>query len=309
MDPIARIKIGKDSTFAMLLAAQARRWEVWYMELDDLFSLDGRSHARMRRLGVTDRPGDWHEFGEERTRPLDGLDVILMRKDPPFDMEYITATYLLDDAERRGTLVVNRPASLRDNNEKVAATLFPDCCPATLISRSRAGFLSFLEEQGDIVVKPLDAMGGESVFRIRRNDPNTNVILETLTRHDRRFAMAQRFIPEISSGDKRILLVDGEPVPYALARIPREGELRGNLAAGGTARGVPLSEQDLRISRRVGPYLSEQGVMFAGIDVIGDYLTEINITSPTCIRELDAEFGLDIAGDLLDAVELRLGAA
>lgn len=309
MDTIARIKIRKDSTFAMLLAAQARDWQIWYMEPGDLWSSNGRSLARMRRLKVEDRPDDWFGYLEERIAPLDELDAILMRKDPPFDIEYITLTYLLDDAERRGTLVVNHPASLRDNNEKVAATLFPDCCPPTLIANDRSRFLEFLEEHGDIVVKPLDTMGGESVFRIRRNDPNTNVILETITRHDRRSVMAQRFIPEISAGDKRILLVDGEVVPYALARIPREGELRGNLAAGGTARGVPLTERDAWIARRIGPYLREQGVLFAGIDVIGDYLTEINITSPTCIRELDAAFGMDIAGDLMDVIDSRLSTS
>jgi glutathione synthase len=309
MDTIARIKIRKDSTFAMLLAAQARDWQIWYMEPGDLWSANGRTHARMRRLKVQDRDDDWFSLLEERVAPLDELDAILMRKDPPFDIEYITLTYLLDDAERRGTLVVNHPASLRNNNEKVAATLFPDCCPPTLIAKDRSRFLEFLEEHGDIVVKPLDTMGGESVFRVRRNDPNTNVILETITQHDRRAVMAQRFIPEISAGDKRILLVDGEVVPYALARIPREGELRGNLAAGGTARGVPLTERDAWIARRIGPYLREQGVLFAGIDVIGDYLTEINITSPTCIRELDAAFGMDIAGDLMAVIEARLSAS
>jgi glutathione synthase len=309
MDTIARIKIRKDSTFAMLLAAQARDWQIWYMEPGDLWSANGRTHARMRRLKVQDRDDDWFSLLEERVAPLDELDAILMRKDPPFDIEYITLTYLLDDAERRGTLVVNHPASLRNNNEKVAATLFPDCCPPTLIAKDRSRFLEFLEEHGDIVVKPLDTMGGESVFRIRRDDPNTNVILETITQHDRRAVMAQRFIPEISAGDKRILLVDGEVVPYALARIPREGELRGNLAAGGTARGVPLTERDAWIARRIGPYLRKQGVLFAGIDVIGDYLTEINITSPTCIRELDAAFGMDIAGDLMAVIEARLSAS
>lgn len=308
MDPIAAINIRKDSTFAMLLAAQARGWPLWYMELQDLWAEQGRAHARMRRLEVHDDALRWYEFGEIRNGPLDTLDVLLMRKDPPFDMEYIACTYLLDDAERRGTLVVNRPASLRDNNEKVAATLFPDCCPPTLVARQQEKFLGFLEIHEDIVVKPLDAMGGESVFRVRRGDHNTNVILETLTRHGRRFVMAQRFIPEIAAGDKRILLVDGAAVPYALARVPRPGELRGNLAAGGTARGVPLSERDAWIAGRVGPYLHEQGILFAGLDVIGDYLTEINVTSPTCIRELDKAFGLDIAGQLMDAIADRVRA-
>ncbi len=306
MNPIAHINIEKDSTFAMLLAAQAQGWQIWYMESADLWSVDGRTNARMKQLSVQDRPDEWYHLKETRIAPLDSLDVVLMRKDPPFDFEYITITYLLDDAQRRGTLVVNHPSSLRDYNEKVAATLFPDCCPATVISNSHGIFLDFLEEQGDIVVKPLDTMGGESVFRIRHGDSNTNVILETLTLRERRYAMAQRFIPAISEGDKRILLIDGEPVPYALARIPKPGELRGNLAAGGTARGVPLTERDAWIARRVGPELRDRGVVFAGLDVIGDYLTEINITSPTCIRELDKAFGLDIAGDLMTTIEKKL---
>ena len=306
MDPISAINVKKDSTFAMLLAAQSRGWALWYMEQEDLWSADGRTYARMRQLRVRDDASGWHEFSGERTRALDEMDVILMRKDPPFDMEYVTTTYLLGAAEQRGTLVVNGSASLVANNEKVAATLFPDCCPPTVIARRRAHFLAFLESERDIVVKPLDAMGGESIFRIRHGDPNTNVILETMTRHERRFIMAQQFIPEIARGDKRILLIDGEPVPYALARIPREGELRGNLAAGGMARGVPLGSRDRQIAERVGPYLREQGILFAGLDVIGDYLTEINITSPTCIRELDAEFGLDIAGDLMNLIERKL---
>ena len=306
MDPIADIKIRKDSTFAMLLAAQRRGWDLWYMEQADLWSRDGRTFGRMRRLSVDDDPARWFQFGELRSAPLSELDVVLMRKDPPFDLEYILTTYLLEDAERRGTLVVNRPQSLRDNNEKVAATLFPDLAPPTLISRDQGQLLSFLADHGDIVVKPLDAMGGQSIFRIRQGDPNTNVILETVTRLGRRSIMAQRFIPEITEGDKRILMIDGEPVPYALARIPKEGELRGNLAAGATARGVPLSARDLEICDATGPYLREQGILFCGLDVIGDHVTEINITSPTCIRELDSAFGLDIAGDLMNCIEQRL---
>ena len=306
MDPIAGINIKKDSTFAMLLAAQARGWPLWYMEMRDLWAEQDRAFARVRQLAVRDDPAGWYEFGESREMPLDTLDAVLMRKDPPFDMEYIACTYLLEHAARRGTLVVNRPASLRDNNEKVAATLFPECCPPTLIARQHDRFLRFLDTHDDIVVKPLDAMGGESVFRVRRGDPNTNVILETATHRGRRFVMAQRFIPEIASGDKRILLVDGEAIPYALARIPKAGELRGNLAAGGTARGVPLSERDAWIARRIGPYLRDRGILFAGLDVIGDYLTEVNVTSPTCIRELDSAFGLDIAGALMQAIERNL---
>ena len=265
-----------------------------------------RALAWTRQISLNDEDSNWFDEISQQLTDLAELDVIMMRKDPPFDMEYVTTTYLLGAAEQRGTLVVNGSASLVANNEKVAATLFPDCCPPTVIARRRAHFLAFLESERDIVVKPLDAMGGESIFRIRHGDPNTNVILETMTRHERRFIMAQQFIPEIARGDKRILLIDGEPVPYALARIPREGELRGNLAAGGTARGVPLEGRDRQIAERVGPYLREQGILFAGLDVIGDYLTEINITSPTCIRELDAEFGLDIAGDLMNLIERKL---
>jgi glutathione synthase len=306
MDPIATIKPYKDSTLAMLLAAQARGWPLWYMELGDLYLAGDRCHARMRPLRVRDDPDDWFTLGATRDAPLDELPVVLMRKDPPVDMEYVHATQLLELAERRGCLVVNRPAALRDLNEKLATAWFPDCCVPTLVTRDMAQLADFVATQGDAIVKPLDAMGGASVFRVRGGDPNRNVIFETLTDQGRRYAMVQRFIPEISAGDKRILLLDGEPVPYALARIPRPGETRGNLAAGGTGRGIPLSDRDRWIAARVGPVLRERGVLFAGIDVIGDYLTEVNITSPTCIRELDAQFGLDIAGDLIGRIGERL---
>ena len=308
MDPITGIKIRKDSTFAMMLAAHRRGWDIWYMEQRDLWSDDGRTFARMRRLTPIDDPGGWFRFHDTREQELDRLDAVLMRKDPPFDLEYIATTYLLEDAERRGTLVANRPRSLRDNNEKVAATLFPDLAPPTVVTREKDRLLAFLAKQGDIVVKPLDSMGGRSVFRIREGDPNTNVILETITEDEHRSVMAQRFIPEIAQGDKRILLIDGAAVPYALARVPKAGELRGNLAAGGTAQGIPLSTRDRLIADRVGSYLREQGILFAGLDVIGDYLTEINVTSPTCIRELDEAFGLDIAGDLMNAIEQKCQA-
>jgi len=306
MDPIATIKPHKDSTLAMLLAAQARGWSLWYLELGDLFLANDRCHGRMRPLQVSDERHHWFTLGAARTAPLDELPVVLMRKDPPLDMEYIHATQLLELAERRGCLVVNRPAALRDLNEKLATAWFPDCCVPSCVTRDLAQLADFLDTHHDIVVKPLDAMGGTLVFRVRAGDPNRNVIFETLTEHGRRYTMAQRFIPEISAGDKRILLVDGEPVPYALARIPQPGETRGNLAAGGTGKGVPLSERDRWIAARVGPLLRERGVLFAGLDVIGDYLTEVNITSPTCIRELDAQFGLDIAGQLIDRIAARL---
>lgn len=306
MDPIATIKPYKDSTFAMLLAAQARSWPLWYAELRDLSQRGDRCHATLRSLEVRDDRRDWYSLGPARTVPLDELPVVLMRKDPPVDMEYIHATQLLELAERRGTLVVNRPAALRDLNEKLSIALFPECCVPTLVTRDTDELKGFVREQGDVILKPLDAMGGASVFRLREGDPNTNVVIETLTALGQRYAMAQRYIPEIRDGDKRILLVDGEPVPYALARIPMAGETRGNLAAGGTGKGVALSERDRWIADRVGPMLRERGVLFAGIDVIGAYLTEVNITSPTCIRELDAQFGLDIAGQLLDRIEARL---
>jgi glutathione synthase len=305
MDPIGSIKINKDSTFAMLLEAQTRDWPIRYMEQDDLFLRDGQVYGRHRALKLFDNASHWFEWGEENTEPLSALDVILMRKDPPFDMEYVYTTYLLERAEDAGVLVVNKPRSLRDANEKLFTAWFPQCTPPTLVTRSSEQIRSFLAEHGDIILKPLGGMGGESVFRLRRGDPNTNVVLETLTADETRFAMAQRFIPEIAQGDKRILLVDGEPIPYALARIPAEGETRGNLAAGGTGVGVPLSERDRWICAQVGPVLREKGLLFVGLDVIGDYLTEINVTSPTCVRELDRLYGLHISAVLMDAIAAR----
>jgi len=306
MDPIGSIKISKDSTFAMLLAAQSRHWEIYYMQQKDLSLKDGRCFARMRRLEVRDDPAGWYELSEQTNAPLDSLDTVLMRKDPPFDMEYIYTTYLLEQAEQRGCLIVNRPASLRDANEKLFTACFPQCCPPTLVAREASLIREFLAAQRDIILKPLGGMGGASIFRVRHDDPNLNVIIETLTRHGGEYTMAQRFIPEISAGDKRILLVDGEAVPYALARIPAAGETRGNLAAGGRGEGIPLSERDRWIAGEVGPELKRRGILFAGLDVIGDYLTEINVTSPTCIRELDREFNLDIAGDLMTCIERYL---
>jgi len=308
MDPIGSIKIAKDSTFAMLLAADRRQWRIQYMELSDLFLRDARAWARMREVRVRDDAAHWYRFCGEQTRPLDALSVILMRKDPPFDMEYIYATYLLERAQVRGVRVVNDPRSLRDANEKVFILQFPQCCPPTLVTRRNADIAEFLACHTEIILKPLDGMGGRSVFRVKAADPNFNVIVETLTDRDNRFCMAQKFIPEIADGDKRILLIDGDPVPYALARIPKPGETRGNLATGGTGVGQPLTERDRRIASQVGPELRRRGILFAGLDVIGDYLTEINITSPTCIRELDARFGLDIADDLMTKLEEQMGA-
>ncbi|MEJ2618719.1 MAG: glutathione synthase [Candidatus Thiodiazotropha sp.] len=306
MDPIETIKIHKDSSFAMLLAAQRRGWQIHYLQQQDLSLRDGVCWAESQRLHVEDNADKWFEFGARQQMPLHELDVVLMRKDPPFDMEYIYTTYLLEQAESQGCLVVNRPSSLRDANEKLFTAYFPECTPATLVSRNAEAIRAFHRQHGDIIVKPLGGMGGASIFRITEQDPNLGVIIETLTQHGSQFAMAQRFIPEISDGDKRILMIDGEPVPYALARIPAEGETRGNLAAGGRGEGVPLSERDFWIARQVAPQLKSRGILFAGLDVIGDYLTEINVTSPTCIRELDKLYDLDIAADLMDAIAARL---
>ncbi|QGU31973.1 glutathione synthase [Thermochromatium tepidum] len=306
MDPIGSIRIKKDSTFAMLLAAQRRGWSLWYMEVGDLSLLDGQARARMRAIEVVEDPLSWFRFGEEVEHPLHWLDVLLMRKDPPFDIEYVYTTYLLEQAKQAGCLVVNDPRSLRDANEKVFITAFPQCAPPTLVTRQAHAIRAFQSEHGEIVLKPLHGMGGTSIFRMRPGDPNLSVVIETLTQQGRAFCMVQRFIPEIEAGDKRILMVDGEPVPYVLARIPAPGESRGNLAAGASAEVRPLSARDRWIADQVGPELRARGILFAGLDVIGDYLTEINITSPTCIRELDAACGLDIAGDLMDRISARL---
>lgn len=303
MDPIDKIKIRKDTSFAMLLEAQARGYELHYMELNDLYLRDGRAYARMRRLSVERDELSWFHFHDERDAPLDELDVVLMRKDPPFDQEYIYATYLLEAAESRGVYVVNKPRSLRDANEKLFTAWFAHCCAPTLVAREAKMFREFLHEQGEIVLKPLDGMGGASIFRVAENDPNLSVILETMTRHNSRFVMAQRYLPEIVDGDKRILVVNGEVVPYALARIPAQGESRGNLAAGGRAEGRELTARDRWIAEQVGPTLKERGLVFVGLDVIGDYLTEVNVTSPTCVQELDKLFGLNISAKLMDHIE------
>jgi glutathione synthase len=306
MDPIGSINIKKDSTFAMMLAAQRRRWPLWYMEPGDLYLSAGAVKARMRPVEVRDDPSGWFTLGEAETRPLTALDALLMRKDPPFDMEYVYCTYLLELARDAGCLIVNDPQTLRDANEKVFAARFPQCCPPLTVTRRADVLRAFLADQKDIVLKPLDGMGGRSIFRVRDGDPNTGVIIETLTGYGSRFCMAQRYIPEIEHGDKRILLVDGKPVPHVLARIPAGGDHRGNLAAGARAETRPLSERERWIASEVAPELRRRGVLFAGLDVIGDWLTEINITSPTCIREIDRERGTDIAADLMDAIEARL---
>ena len=303
MDPIGDINIRKDSSFAMLLEAQARGWEIFYMELADLYLLDGQTFAGMRSLQVYRDDERWYQFGKLFDQPLSQLDVLLMRKDPPFNQEYIYATYLLERAEQSGLLVVNKPQSLRDANEKLYTAWFPECCAPTLVARVADRFHCFLAEQGEIILKPLDGMGGASIFHLRKLDPNLNVILETMTEHGRRFAMAQRYLPEIVDGDKRVLVVDGEAVPYALARIPAKGESRGNLAAGGRAEGRPLSDRDKWLVSQIGPTLRKKGLLFVGLDIIGNFVTEINVTSPTCIQELDTLYDLNVSARLMDCIE------
>jgi glutathione synthase len=307
MDPISGIKYEKDSTLAMLLAAQRRGHALEYMEQRDLELRDGVAQARMRALSVRPDPKGWFELGEVRTARLDELDCILMRKDPPFDMEYIYSTYILDRAEAAGVLVVNAPQGLRDINEKVYTAWFPQCCAPTLITRDMRDMEAFLREHGKIVVKPLHGMGGRSIFVVETNDRNMNVVFETLTDYGQRFAIAQRYIPDIvTTGDARVLLVDGEPVPHALARIPVASDNRGNLAAGAKGVGRQLEERDRWLAREIGPALAAKGMLFVGLDVIGGFVTEINVTSPTGIRELDKQFGTDIGAQLIQAIEQRL---
>ena len=302
MDPIERISYKKDSSMAMLWAAKARGWTLHYFEMQDLYQVDGEACGRGRQLDVFQDPERWFAYGEDVDLPLRELDVILMRKDPPFDNEFVYATYLLEQAERGGTLVVNRPASLRDCNEKFFATLFPELAPPTLVSRRADIIREFARTHGDVILKPLDGMGGSSVFRHREGDPNLSVILETLTAHGTQQIIAQRYLPGIKDGDKRILMINGEPVDYCLARIPAQGETRGNLAAGGRGVAQPLSARDREIAATVGPELRKRGLLFVGLDVIGEHLTEINVTSPTCIREIDAAYDTRIAERLMDVI-------
>lgn len=306
MDPIESINPKKDSTLAMLLAAQSKSWKLHYILPGDITLEDGSVNAQISALSVTDSTTDWFKLSPPKIQNLNSLDVVLMRKDPPFNMEYIYTTYLLEKAANEGLLVVNRPNSLRDVNEKFFTAWFPQCCPPTLVSSNADRFRAFIAEHQRVIVKPLDGMGGASIFRIEQGDPNTNVILETLLDHGTRTAMAQRFLPEYTKGDKRILLIDGVPIDYALARIPAKGEGRANLAAGATSQGVALTERDRWICSQVGPELKKRGLIFVGLDVIGDYLTEINVTSPTCIRELDTMYQLDIGGQLMDCLEKKL---
>ncbi len=307
MDPIADIKFSKDSTLAMLLAAQADGFELRYLEMGDLMLRDGVALGRTRPLKVFKDPARWFELGEPVLQRLGDLDAILMRKDPPFDTEYIYSTYILERAQDQGALVVNDPRGLRDMNEKVYTAWFPQCCAPTLITRDMSDMHAFLAEHDKIVCKPLHGMGGRSIFVLERGDKNTNVVFETLTDYGANFAIVQRYLPEIvTGGDSRVLLVDGAPIPYALARIPSAEDNRGNLAAGATGVGRPLRERDVFLTSQIGPRLAERGMLFVGLDVIGDYVTEINVTSPTGIRELDQQFGIDIAALLIAAIRRRL---
>lgn len=306
MDPVESVNTKKDSTYAMLREAQKRHWQIHYILQQDLFISDGVVYANYRELEFRDKQDPWYKLGPEKCTALHELNIVLMRKDPPFDMNYIYSTYLLELAEARGLMVANKPSSIRDANEKLFSTWFPQCMVPTLVSTNTSQLKSFIDKHEQAVLKPLDSMGGAGIFRAHKSDVNTNVMLETLTQDESRPIMAQRYIPEIKQGDKRILLIDGEPVPFALARIPAEGEFRGNLAAGGSAKSVELSKRDRWICEQVAPALKQKGLVFVGLDVIGDYLTEINVTSPTCIRELDKANGTNIAGQLLDCLEAKL---
>ncbi|MDG4812673.1 glutathione synthase [Hydrogenovibrio sp. 3SP14C1] len=308
MDPIANIKPYKDSSFAMLLEAQRRGHEIFYMQPEDIFLKNGQPHANISELKVWDRAqsdttSQFYGFGASYESKLSDLDIILIRQDPPFNNDYLYSTHMLELTEAEGVLVVNKPQSLRDANEKLFASWFPDCIPPTLVSANALQLKAFIADHQDVILKPLDAMGGASIFRVKQNDPNINVIIETMTDHGQHHIMAQIYLPEIKQGDKRILLVNGEPVPYALARIPVEGETRGNIAAGGKGVGIELSERDLWLCQQIAPTLQRKGLHFVGLDVIGDYITEINVTSPTCIRELDTQYNLNIAGQLFDHLE------
>lgn len=303
MDPIETIKPHKDSSFAMLLAAQKRGYENHYITPDQLFIAGDTAQAYSQLITVRDQQQDWFSVQPAEKVSLHDFDVILMRKDPPFDMEYIMDTYILEHASSDKTHVINRPQALRDANEKFFTESFPECTPDNIISRNINVLKSYIKEMNEVIVKPMDGMGGNSIFKTSANDKNLSVILETVTQNGTKTTMIQKYISEITQGDRRILLINGQAVPYALARIPSATDFRGNLAKGGTGQGIALSDNDWRIAEIVGPKLKKMGIVFAGIDVIGDYLTEVNVTSPTCIRELDAIYDLDIAGDLFDCIE------
>ncbi|MBQ4849595.1 glutathione synthase [Pseudoalteromonas sp. MMG012] len=305
-DPISGFNIKKDTGFAMMMAAQSRGYELFYMEMDDLYLYQGNAMATAAKATVFDDAKNWYQLEEKQDISLSDLDVILMRKDPPFDTEYIYATYMLERAEETGTLIVNKPQSLRDANEKLFTAWFSEHTPDTLVTRSHAQIRTFLDKHQDIILKPLDGMGGASIFRVKHDDPNIGVICETLTEHGSRFAMAQQYIPAIKQGDKRVLVVDGEVMPYCLARIPQGGETRGNLAAGGRGEARPISDDDKKIAEAVAPILKEKGLIFVGLDIIGDKLTEINVTAPTCVKEIEAAYDISIMDKLFDAIERKL---
>jgi len=303
MDPISEVKVVKDSSMAMMLEAQRRGYEIYYMEMKDLYLDRGQARANTQKIKVFDDTEHWYELSDPQDMALSDLDAILMRKDPPFDTEFIYATYMLERAEVEGTLIVNKPQSLRDCNEKLFTAWFADLTPRTLVTRNDKQIRAFHQELNDVIIKPLDGMGGSSIFRIKENDANVGVIIETLTNHGQQYAMVQEYMPEIVDGDKRILVVNGEPMPYCLARIPAQGETRGNLAAGGRGVARPLSPTDKLIAETIAPELKKRGLYFVGLDIIGDKVTEINVTSPTCIREIEAAYPINISGKLMDAIE------
>jgi glutathione synthase len=303
MDPISQVNVKKDSSMAMMFEAQKRGYEIYYMEMKDLYLDQGECRATAQKVRVFDDPEHWYELEETNDIAVAELDAVLMRKDPPFDTEFIYATYMLERAEVAGTLIVNKPQSLRDCNEKLFTAWFADLTPRTLVTRNNDKIREFHQQEKDIIIKPLDGMGGSSIFRIKENDANVGVILETLTNHGNQYAMVQEFMPAIKDGDKRILIVNGEPMPYCLARIPAQGETRGNLAAGGRGEARPLSATDKLIAETIAPELKKRGLYFVGLDVIGDKVTEINVTSPTCIREIEAAYPINISGKLMDAIE------
>jgi len=306
MDDISSIKPIKDSSFAMMLEAQKRGWDIYTFDSTDMFYGDGKVIANARKTLVKDSEHEWYKCEAAEELQLTNIDVVFMRKDPPFDMDYIYATYLLEQAEDSGVLVVNKPSSLRDANEKLFALNFPDCIPETLVSSNIKKLSEFISKIKTAVVKPLDGMGGTDIFKLAKGDKNIEEVLLKITNQGSRYIMAQEFLPEIKDGDKRILLINGKPVDYALARIPAEGNFKGNLAAGAKGIGQPLSERDQYLCSQIAPMLIEKELMFVGLDVIGDYITEINVTSPTCIRELDSQFNLNISSSLLDEVEVKL---
>ena len=303
MDPISQVKVTKDSSMAMMFEAQKRGYEIYYMEMQDLYLDHGQARANTQKVKVFDDTDYWYELSDQQDIALSELDAILMRKDPPFDTEYIYATYMLERAELEGTLIVNKPQSLRDCNEKLFTAWFTDLTARTMVTRNETQIRAFHHELKDIIIKPLDGMGGSSIFRIKEDDANVGVIIETLTNHGQQYAMVQEYMPEIVDGDKRILIVNGEPMPYCLARIPAMGETRGNLAAGGRGVARPLSPSDKLIAETIAPELKKRGLYFVGLDIIGDKITEINVTSPTCIREIEAAYPINIGGKLMDAIE------